>query len=59
LGKLLNGSGAEMSIESLSTRRLLQAVYKPVVASPEFKERLLKRLLREVARRELRAKSQY
>ena len=25
-------------------RRLLQAVYKPVVPRPEFKERLLKRL---------------
>lgn len=29
-------------------RRLLRAVYKPVAASPEFKERLLKRLLKRV-----------
>jgi len=35
-------------------RRLLQAVYKPVAASPEFKERLLKRLLGEVGRREVK-----
>ncbi len=34
-------------------RKLLQVAYKPVAASPEFKERLLKRLLSEVARREV------
>jgi len=28
-------------------RRLLQAVYKPVVADPEFKERLLRCLRKE------------
>jgi len=28
-------------------RRLLQAVYKPVVADPEFKERLVRRLENE------------
>ncbi len=32
--------------------RLLQAVYKPVAASPEFKERLLKRLLERIKGRE-------
>jgi len=30
-------------------RRLLQAVYKPAVIQPEFKETLLKRLLKRVA----------
>ena len=35
-------------------RRLLQAVYKPVVADPEFKERLLRLLLSEVGPRELK-----
>jgi len=40
-------------VKTKDIRRLLQAAYKPVVASPEFKERLLKRLLSEVARREV------
>jgi len=39
-------------VKTCDTRRLLQAVYKPVVASPEFKERLLKRLLERVKDRE-------
>jgi len=29
-------------------RRLLQVVYKPAVPRPDFKERLLKRLLKEM-----------
>jgi hypothetical protein len=29
-------------------RRLVRSVYKPVVAPPEFKKRLLERLMREV-----------
>ena len=32
-------------VKASDIRRLLQAVYKPVVPSPEFKERLLKHLL--------------
>jgi len=40
-----------MTIKASRIRRLLQAAYKPVAAGPEFKERLLKRLLSEVARR--------
>ena len=40
-----------MTIKASRIRRLLQAAYKPVAASPEFKDRLLKRLLSEVARR--------
>jgi hypothetical protein len=39
-------------LQANDVRRLLQAVYKPVVASPEFKERLLKRLLERVKGRE-------
>lgn len=35
-------------------RKLLQAVYKPVAASPEFKARLLRRLLSEVGRRRVK-----
>lgn len=31
-------------------RRLLKGIFKPVVASSEFKERLLKRLTQEVSR---------
>ena len=34
-------------------RRLLQAVYKPVVADPEFKAGVLRRLLSEVGPREV------
>ncbi|MBA7689051.1 hypothetical protein ES703_97545 [subsurface metagenome] len=29
-------------------KRLLQAVYKPAVPCPEFKERLLKRVVKEI-----------
>ena len=39
-------------LQANDVRRLLQAVYGPVVASPEFKERLLKRLLERVKGRE-------
>jgi len=37
-----------MTIKASRIRRLLQAAYKPVAASPEFKERLLGRLLKSV-----------
>jgi len=43
-----------MTIKASRIRRLLQAAYKPVVAAPEFKVRLLKRLLSEFARREVK-----
>jgi len=35
-------------------RRLLEAVCKPIVASSEFRERLLKRLTQEVSRQAIR-----
>ena len=34
-------------------RRLLQGVYKPTVPQPEFKERLLKRLVKETEKGKL------
>ena len=34
-------------------KRLLQAVYKPAVPCPEFKERLLKRLVKETEKGKL------
>lgn len=35
-------------------KRLLQAVYKPVLPPPEFKERLLQRLLKGLPKKELK-----
>jgi len=43
-----------MTLKASGIRRLLQAAYKPVVASPRFKARLLGRLLSEVVRREVK-----
>jgi len=41
-------------VKTSDIRRLLQAAYKPVATSPKFKGGLLGRLLREVARREVK-----
>lgn len=41
-------SGVE---EAMNTKMLLQAVCKPITASPEFKEELLRLLLDRIARK--------
>ena len=40
-------------VKANDIRRLLQRVYKPAVPRPEFKERLLKRLLKETEKGKL------